>query len=125
MAQRPEGAARTIETLATLVTRKRFPDSSFRWELPADEESKWDLDQLLTPTFDSTDGENGGHSRLRSEFFTGERSNVRLVTSPSVGVAIGPDLDEALSRPIFTSPRNSGDSILHPSHVRQRSNYAK
>ncbi len=107
--QRPQGAAPTM-TLWQRWYAKTFPDHPVA-ELPRDDESKWDLEQLLT-FFDSADGEAGDiHAGLAIYQRTQCASCHR---HEGTGVAIGPDLTNISKR--FTS-REILESILHPSHV--------
>jgi len=107
--QRPEGAARTMKLWQRWYT-KTFPDRPSA-ELPADEESKWDLDQLLTH-LDSTDGEMGDIHAGASLYESAQCATCHR--HQGVGVAIGPDLTSMSRR--FTR-REILESILHPSHV--------
>lgn len=107
--QRPEGIAKTMAPWQNWYA-KTFPDRPPA-ELPRDDESKWDLDQLLT-YLESPEG-NTGDTHSGEELF----SRATCVNCHQVGKngqSIGPDLTNMAKR--FTR-REILESILHPSHV--------
>lgn len=107
--QRPTGAAPTMELWQQWYA-KTFPDRPAA-ELPSVEESKWDLDQLLT-YLDSSDGEAGDVTAGLATFQSAQCASCHR--HEGTGVSIGPDLTNLAKR--FTR-REILESILHPSHV--------
>lgn len=107
--QRPTGAAPTMELWQHWYA-KTFPDRPAA-ELPSVDESKWDLDQLLT-YLDSNDGEAGDVHAGREIFQSAQCANCHR--HEGTGVSIGPDLTNISKR--FTR-REILESTLYPSYV--------
>ncbi len=107
--QRPSGAAPTMELWQRWYA-KTFPDRPAA-ELPSEDESKWDLDQLLT-YLNSNDGEEGDVNSGQAVFQSAQCASCHR--HEGTGVSIGPDLTNLAKR--FTR-REILESILHPSHV--------
>ncbi|TWU10864.1 DUF7133 domain-containing protein [Allorhodopirellula heiligendammensis] len=107
--QRPTGAAPTMELWQRWYA-KTFPDRPAA-ELPSIDESKWDLEQLLT-YLESDDGEAGDTNAGLAIFQSAQCASCHR--HEGTGVSIGPDLTNLAKR--FTR-REILESILHPSHV--------
>ncbi|TWT64878.1 DUF7133 domain-containing protein [Allorhodopirellula solitaria] len=107
--QRPEEAAPTMRLWQRWYA-KTFPDRPAA-ELPSVDESKWDLDQLLT-YLDSDDGEAGDVHAGTTVFESAQCATCHR--HQGIGESIGPDLTNLAKR--FTR-REILESILHPSHV--------
>ncbi len=107
--QRPSGAKPTM-ALWQQWYAKTFPDRPAA-ELPSTDESKWDLDQLLT-YLESDDGELGDATAGHALFQTAQCASCHR--HEGTGVSIGPELTSIAKR--FTR-REILESILHPSHI--------
>lgn len=106
---RPEGAARSMALWQRWYS-KTFPDRP-QAELPREDESKWDLDQLLT-FLDSPEGESGDPHAGLAIYQSVQCASCHR--HEGAGVSVGPDLTNMAKR--FTR-REILESILHPSHV--------
>jgi len=89
---------------------KTFPDRSPA-ELPREDETKWDLEQLLD-YFDTPEGQQGD-VQAGAELFV-SASCADCHRHGTIGTSIGPDLT-SLSRRFTT--REILESVLYPSHV--------
>lgn len=107
--QRPEGVSKSMKPWQAWYART-FPDRPAA-ELPPQEESKWDLDQLLT-YLDSPEGDTGDVHSGEALFASAKCADCHRVGAN--GQSIGPDLTNMAKR--FTR-REILESILHPSHV--------
>ena len=107
--QRPEGIAKSMAPWQKWYANT-FPDRPPA-ELPSEDESKWDLEQLLT-YLDSPEGDSGDvHA---GEVLFASTSCADCHKMSGLGQSIGPDLTNMAKR--FTR-REILESILHPSHV--------
>lgn len=107
--QRPEGIAKSMKPWQGWYA-KTFPDRPPA-ELPREDESKWDLDQLLT-YLESPEGDSGDVHNGAILFASASCADCHRVGS--TGQSIGPDLTNMAKR--FTR-REILESILHPSHI--------
>ncbi len=107
--QRPKGVAKSMVPWQRWYS-KTFPDHPAA-ELPREDESKWDLDQLLT-FLESPEG-NTGNFHAGAGLFE-STSCADCHRHNGIGQSIGPDLTNMSKR--FTR-REILESILHPSHV--------
>ncbi|EMI56970.1 heme-binding protein [Rhodopirellula sallentina SM41] len=106
---RPKGAARSMALWQRWYS-KTFPDRPAA-ELPREDESKWDLEQLLT-FLDSPEGEAGDLHTGLALYQSAQCASCHR--HQGAGVSVGPDLTNMAKR--FTR-REILESILHPSHV--------
>ena len=107
--ERPETAAKTMLPWQKWYA-KTYPDRPLA-ELPNEEESRWDFDQLVN-YISSEEGNQGNHERGRSVFAKAKCVQCHRVGEE--GQAVGPELTGIAKR---FSKREILESILYPSHI--------
>ncbi|MEM6978414.1 MAG: HEAT repeat domain-containing protein [Planctomycetota bacterium] len=107
--QRPAGAGKSMKPWQKWYS-KTFPDRSPA-ELPAEDDTKWDLDQLVTH-LESPEGQTCDITHGQELFANASCADCHR--HGGEGTPIGPDLTSIAKR--FTS-REIMESILYPSHV--------
>ena len=107
--ERPETSAKTMLPWQKWYA-KTYPDRPLA-ELPNEEESRWDFDQLVN-YISSEEGNQGNRERGRSVFAKAKCVQCHRVGEE--GQAVGPELTGIAKR---FSKREILESILYPSHI--------